>query len=57
MVVKGHDVLLIDKLPIGQTVMVLSKDGYFYPGIITGESKRGEVIQYSVDQDNGVAGR
>lgn len=57
LIIKGCDILLIEKLPVGQSVMVLSKDGYFYPGIITAESKKGEIIQYTVNQYNGKSGK
>jgi hypothetical protein len=57
LILKGCDILLIEKLPVGQIVMVLSKDGYFYPGIIMAESKKGDIIQYTVDQDNGKSGK
>ncbi|XP_076103052.1 uncharacterized protein LOC143072129 isoform X2 [Mytilus galloprovincialis] len=53
LVIKGCDILLIDKLPVSQPVMVLSKDGYFYPGTITEETEKGNVIQYTVLQGNG----
>ena len=57
LILKGCDILRIEKLPVGQTVMVLSKDGYFYNGIIMAESKKGDIIQYTVDQDNGKSGK
>ncbi|XP_056021602.1 TP53-binding protein 1-like isoform X3 [Ostrea edulis] len=51
--VRQSEVLLIERLPLGQPVMVQSQDGFFDAGLIIGQTKRGGVLQYSVEKDSG----
>ncbi|XP_050401220.2 TP53-binding protein 1 isoform X2 [Patella vulgata] len=51
--VKNPDVLLLNQLPIGQSVMVLSNDGYFDTGMILDCVTVSNEVQYEVEKDNG----
>lgn len=51
--VRHSEALLIERLPLGQPVMVQSQDGYFDAGLIVGQVKKGGVFQYSVEKDSG----
>lgn len=51
--VRHSEVLPIERLPLGQPVMVQSQDGYFDAGLIVGQVKKGGVFQYSVEKDSG----
>ncbi|ESO94457.1 hypothetical protein LOTGIDRAFT_161149 [Lottia gigantea] len=53
--VKNSNILLVKQLPIGQSVMVLSNDGYFDTGMILGHltSDSDESFLYQVEKDNG----
>ncbi|XP_021358532.1 uncharacterized protein LOC110453742 isoform X2 [Mizuhopecten yessoensis] len=55
--VKVSDLLLIERLPVGQSVFVQSKSGFFEPGIITDHKSptktSGQPCLYVVEQDNG----
>ncbi|KAL4227359.1 hypothetical protein ACF0H5_012802 [Mactra antiquata] len=52
LMVKGCNILLIQRLNVGQSVMVLSEDGVFEFGIITKVNEEG----YSVETDDGKSG-
>ncbi|KAK6188227.1 hypothetical protein SNE40_004453 [Patella caerulea] len=51
--VKNPDILLVNQLPIGQSVMVLSNDGYFDTGMILDYVTVSNDVQYEVEKDNG----
>ena len=51
--VKVSDVLLIEKLPVGQSVMVLTDNGDFEFGLILQQQQE----HYVVETDEGKAGK
>ncbi|XP_061164681.1 TP53-binding protein 1-like [Saccostrea echinata] len=51
--VRHSQILWVERLPLGQPVMVQSQDGYFDAGLIVGQEKKGGVVQYSVEKDSG----
>ncbi|XP_060067237.1 TP53-binding protein 1-like [Ylistrum balloti] len=53
--VKVSDLLLIERLPVGQSVFVQSNDGFFEPGIITDHKSQSKTspCNYVVEKDNG----
>lgn len=53
MSVKGADILLIERLPLGQSVMVLTDEGDFESGLIT----KTDEDNYTVETDEGESGR
>ncbi|XP_041368537.1 TP53-binding protein 1-like [Gigantopelta aegis] len=53
MLVKVKDILLIEQLPIGQSVMVMSQDGYFDCGLIVEHVYQADKLMYKVECDNG----
>ena len=52
MTVKIQDVLLVEKLPVGQSVMVQTKDGYFESGMIVQQKSS----EYVIEADTGSSG-
>ena len=52
MTVKIQDVLLVEKLPVGQSVMVQTKDGYFESGMIVQQKSS----EYMIEADTGSSG-
>ncbi|XP_033750822.1 TP53-binding protein 1-like isoform X2 [Pecten maximus] len=57
--VKVNDLLLIERLPVGQSVLVQNEGGFFEPGIITDHKSpskaSGQLCQYVVEQDDGTS--
>ena len=51
LLIKPGDLLLIERLPIGQPVMVSGPEGYFEGGLIVGHVKKGGTYHYTVEQD------
>ena len=49
---KAEFVLLVEKLPVGQSVMVLTKEGYFESGLISQQ----KTSEYMVEADTGSSG-
>ena len=57
MLVKVKDILLIKQLPIGQSVMVMSQDGYFECGIVVAHKYDADELLYKVECDDGTSKR
>ncbi|XP_048253289.1 TP53-binding protein 1-like isoform X1 [Haliotis rufescens] len=53
MYVKAKDILLVKVIPIGQSVMVLSSDGYFEYGMVVEYVQQGDRVKYKVSRDEG----
>ena len=53
MTIKNQDLLLVERLPVGQSVLVQTKDGDFESGMIL-EQKESD---YTVETDMGSKGR
>ncbi|XP_046554219.1 mucin-17-like [Haliotis rubra] len=53
MYVKAKDILLVKVIPIGQSVMVMSSDGYFEYGMVVEYVQQGDTVKYKVSRDGG----
>ncbi|XP_067666532.1 TP53-binding protein 1-like isoform X2 [Haliotis asinina] len=53
MYVKAKDILLVKVIPIGQSVMVMSPDGYFEYGMVVEYVQQGDTVKYKVSRDGG----